>query len=109
MTSDQLDLFEGITHVSTKGLSLDEAFERFHEANPHIYRRLRDLAISARRAGNDRVGIKALFERLRWDYMIASRGDEFKLNNNYHSRYARLLMQREAELDGIFEVRELRS
>jgi hypothetical protein len=36
-------------------------------------------------------------------------GDDFKLNNNYHSRYARLIMEREPGLDGFFETRGLRS
>jgi hypothetical protein len=36
-------------------------------------------------------------------------GEEFKLNNNYTSRYARLLMEREAGLSGLFATRELRA
>lgn len=107
--TDQMELFAEIRPVWTKGLSIDEAFTLFHETNPHIYARLRDLAFQAKQSGARRIGIKALFERLRWDYMIRSRGDEFKLNNNYHSRYARLLMEREPELAGLFELRNLRS
>ena len=31
----------------------------------------------------------------------------FKLNNNYRSRYARLIMEQEADLEGVFQIREL--
>ena len=91
-----------------KQATLDETFEEFHERNPHIYHRLVEYALMVKRAGR-KIGMKALFERLRWDYMIQTRfkGD-YKLNNNYTSRYARLLMEQEPELDGFFETRELR-
>ncbi len=89
--------------------SLDERFEAFHRANPHVYEELRRLALEMRRRGVRRYGIKGLFEVLRWRYALQTRGDEFKLNNSYTSRYARLLMEREPELRGFFEVRELKS
>lgn len=40
---------------------------------------------------------------------MRTHGDEFKLNNNFRSHYARALMQRERELAGFFELRRLRS
>ena len=36
-------------------------------------------------------------------------GSDFKLNDHYHSRYARLVMAKEADLREMFDVRELRS
>jgi hypothetical protein len=56
-----------------------------------------------------RYGIKALFEVLRYEYSVQTQGDEFKLNNSYTSRYARMLMRQHADLDGFFETRELRA
>jgi hypothetical protein len=47
---------------------------------------------------------------LRWQRHIDGLPDEheaFLLNNNYTSRYARLLMELNPELAGIFETREL--
>lgn len=84
-------------------MSIQERFEAFHVANPHVYGSLRDLGIR-------RSGVKFLVERLRWDYMMQTRGmEKFKLSNDFTSRYARLLMQREPALRGFFVTKELRS
>lgn len=88
--------------------SIAEAFERFHQANPHVYEALRLRALRAKRRGF-RPGIGCLFEVLRWSHGLTSQGDEFLLNNNFRSHYARLLMAQEPELDGFFELRKLRS
>ena len=66
-------------------------------------------AREARRAGKTRVGIKALWERMRWDFFVTNRNDDFKLNNDFTSRYARLIAQNEPDLVGMFEVRRLRA
>lgn len=96
-----------IVPTSRKG-GLDESFRRFHEANPHVYDALRLVALHAARRGR-RVGIKAIYERVRWEYQVqtARQEDAYKLNNNYTSRYARLLMENEPELAGFFEIRKL--
>lgn len=88
-----------------EGETLAERFARFHDLNPHVYVALRRLARDLIEAGRSRVGIGMLFEVLRWQRMIATRGDEWLLNNDYRAPYARLLMDREPELAGIFETR----
>lgn len=89
---------------------LDAAFWAFHEKNPRVYAALLRFAREALAAGKHHLGIGALYERARWELWMATSGDEeFKLNNNYRSRYARLLMHQELELRGAFELRELRS
>lgn len=84
-----------------------EAFLRFHAENPLVYEELVKLARRGKRAGVTRIGIKMLFEVLRWQHALDTAGDDFKLNNNYHSYYARLIMRKEPDLFGIFELRKL--
>ena len=85
-------------------------FERFHAANPEVYRLLVKFTRQVRDAGREQYSIDSIFHRLRWHYHIELRTEEpFKLNNNFTSRYARLIMAQEADLDGIFEVRVLRA
>lgn len=87
---------------------IEEAFWQFHAANPHVYDRLVKLARDLHERGRDRIGAKMLFEVLRWHHMsTVGDADGFKLNNNYHALYARLIMHREPDLDGIFELRKL--
>lgn len=80
-------------------------FAEHHAANPQIYDALRRFALEAKRSGRPRIGIKMLYERVRWHTTVETRDDTFKLNNNWHAFYARLLMQQEPELQGFFETR----
>jgi len=86
---------------------LDDAFYDFHEANPHVYRMLVAMARRLKARGIDHYSIRKLWHVMEWEYIFkVSANSDFKLNNNYTSRYARLIMEQEPDLDGFFEVRE---
>ena len=85
----------------------DRRFEEFHRDHPEIYRELMHLVRQARLRGQKKIGIKMLWEVMRWNRLL--RNEKYELNNNYHSRYARLIMQKEPGLAGIFDTRELKS
>ena len=95
------------------GTKTDRDFEEFHEANPVVYLELAKLARQAKQRGLGRVGIRMLWERLRWHFAVEvtpTPGTEpFRLNDHLTSRYARLLMAQEPDLRGLFETREIRS
>lgn len=80
-------------------------FWAYHEANPQVYRELCRFARQALAAGRRRLSINLLFERLRWFTEIEAHGDPFKVNNTFRAWYARLLMQQEPDLAGVFETR----
>ncbi|MGI0148620.1 MAG: hypothetical protein ACREDF_03695 [Thermoplasmata archaeon] len=88
---------------------IQRAFEEFHALNPHVYDTL--VRLARRYAEKHRkAGIGHLWEVMRWQMFVETTGDEeFRLNNNWKSRYARLIMAREPDLDGLFEIRELRA
>lgn len=102
---DQLALV--LSPAAARESRIDRAFAEFHRSNPHVYQRLAEMARQLVARGHKRIGIGMLFEVLRWQSAIETTGDEFRLNNNYRSRYARLLMDREPDLAGVFELREL--
>lgn len=83
--------------------SCQSRFERFHKANPAVYRALRDMALWALRHGK-RVGFRMLWEQLRWSG-LKTNDEPYRLNNNYVPYYTRLLMESEPELDGYFQTR----
>lgn len=97
--------------VPAEGSTYQERFEDFHRHNPWVYHALVALARGLQQRGHRRVGIKMLFEVLRWQYAMSTvdPSSEFKLNNNYHSRYARLILAQEPDLADIFELRELKA
>lgn len=87
---------------------IDADFQEFHRKNPEVYDQLVKLATSAQERGA-RFGIKCLWEVMRWHFWIETDTRDFKLNNSYTSRYARLIMQQEPQLEGFFNTRVLRS
>ena len=87
----------------------DVAFWTFHRKHPEVYDALARLARQGVRAGKTKLGIGMLYEVVRWERIIArlpARDEQWKLNNNYRSRYARLIME-EPGLAGIFDVRRI--
>ncbi len=87
----------------------DCRFQEFHNANPRVYVELVKLARMLQGKGREHYGIGALFEVVRFHRAIQTTDALFKLNNNYRSRYARLIMGQEIDLDGFFETRELKT
>lgn len=111
LEAQALDVVGSAPTAAEREASIQERFAAFHAAHPEVYDELAALARKARRAGRDRLGIGMLWEVLRWERTLRGVEDPsgFKLNDHYRSRYARLLMDREPDLAGLFETRELRS
>lgn len=89
--------------------TLQERFEAFAKANPHVYVELRRRALTLARRGVKRVGVKALVESMRYDAAVSRGDDGYALNNSLTSRFARMLVDSEPELAGLIELRELKS
>lgn len=90
--------------------SIRARFLRFHLTNPAVYDELVAMARELRSTGHRRFGIRMLWETLRWRRMIRTTDPSgYKLNDHYPPHYARLIMDREPDLEGIFDVRELRA
>lgn len=91
-------------------MTIQERFELFHTNNPHVYRLLRRFALEAKARGRVCFGARQVYERARWFASFETDSDDqFKLNDNYISRYARKLMEDESELEGFFRTRRLRA
>lgn len=90
---------------------LELAFWSFHKEHPEVYRLLVQFALEWRevRGKDAQLGMKALFERVRWERHLDKKDDEgLKLNNNYTAFYARLLMESDSRLKGLFQLRRQR-
>jgi hypothetical protein len=100
---DDLETFE----ESSTLLTIRERFEAFDNANPRVYEELERMAATVWALGRRRIGIKTLFETLRWRYWMTTddSSSHFRLNNNYTPYYARLLIDRHPEWDGLFALR----
>ena len=87
--------------------SMQARFEAFSAAHPEVLEHLRRLTAEWVAAGKGRFGIRMAWEVMRWQMSLGSTDPgEYRLNNNYTSRYARILA---AEFPGVFELREVRA
>lgn len=89
-------------------LTIAERYALFHEANPHVYRALEILATQWLWR-NRRVGVKALFEQLRWQSGITTDARPYVLDNNFTAHYARALLAAHPEWEGRIVTRALRT
>ena len=90
--------------------TIQQRFEEFHKANPHVYQELVALCREAVSNGKDKLGVRMVWEVARWNLIVKTQqNSDFKLNDHYHSRYARLIMDQEQDLRGIFELRSLKA
>jgi hypothetical protein len=84
---------------------LGTRFETFHAAHPAVYRELVRLARREVKRGR-RPGIGMIWEVMRWRVAGPRR---LRLNNDWRSRYARLIQASEPDLAGVFRTRKLRA
>ena len=91
----------------------DNQFWRFHYTNPHVYELFKKYAYEVMRSGHRHYGTNAIINRMRWHMDIetldSNGNDNFKINNNYASRYSRLLALNEPMFRGFFRNRKLKT
>lgn len=102
--SDQATLFDQETEA-------DKKFAEFHGKNPQVYTTLVKLAREWKARRHNKLSIELLVNVFRWNMYMQTNdpNSDFKINNNYKSRYARKIMLENADLEGIFNIRELKS
>lgn len=101
----QLEIWSDLAEIFGEPEKLRK-FRVFHENNPHVFMKLRALALDLKQRGLEKYSIKGLYEVVRWQYAFEYGKDEqYRLNNNYTAYYARLLMEAEPDLKGFFSLR----
>lgn len=86
-----------------------ERFAAWIGANPKVLEVFIEYSLREKAKGRTKIGGKRIVEVMRWDTRLPTTGDGFKINNNWVSRLVRLAIATCPELDGLFELRELRS
>jgi hypothetical protein len=99
-------LAQNQTPDTTADMGLKDQWRAFHAANPHVYRAIVSVTRELKQQGWRRAGMKQIFEHLRWRYAMSTRGEQWKLNNNYTAYYARQVMRLEPDLAGFFNIRD---
>ncbi len=80
---------------------------RFHKENPEVWKLFVHFTFQLINAGRKNGGAKAVWERLRWETSVnPDRADEFKLNNNFTTYYARSFQAVYPQHEDFFRYRE---
>jgi hypothetical protein len=84
--------------------TFERDFRKHLKAKPEVLKKLIEQARVEKARGARKVSIRKIWEEVR------QRNPQFGgLNDHFHSRYSRLIMEREADLNGFFYTRRLRS
>lgn len=116
-----------MTYAESTGQSIQQSFEDYHAKYPEVYEHFIRLAFKAIRSGKDKISAKMIINVIRWEIFIKTKNaplkdspptlfeqgnpdkKEFKINDAYQSRYARLFIKDFPQHADKFEVRSLRS
>ena len=100
LIDEKPSLFSGIErHIVVQ-------FKSWVQMNEHVLQAFEKYAIDLKRRGNrENYSINCIIQRLRWDELLRSEGEKWKLNNNYCPVIARILMALNAELRNMFQLR----
>jgi len=87
----------------------NEKFMAFHEANPHVYQKFKELAFEAINAGRKNFSIDMIWGAMRWYSSIQTTDETYRLNNNYRASYGRLFVKEFPEHKDFFRFRDSKS
>ena len=91
-----------------RSVSIQAAFLRFHAAHPEVFSKFREYAEELYQRGHRRYSADMILGRIRWHFQIEKGDRDWKVNDHFTSRYARLLMSTYGKFAGFFELRRLR-
>lgn len=80
----------------------------WHKANPHVYAAFERFTFEAIRKGHKQFSAWLIVNRIRWETMVETTGNDFKISNDFIAYYARLFMAYHPEHEGIFKTKQLR-
>jgi hypothetical protein len=92
--------------------AIQDRFERFHSDNPEVYDHFCQIVREARNKGFTNWSARAIFHVMRWEDrgpVTGDAGEDYLLNNDYSSRYARRWQTYHPDISGFFETRKLRT
>lgn len=84
-------------------------FDAWLAANPHVWELFALYSNEAIRAGHEHYSADAIVHRIRWHVSVETRGDEFKINNNYVAFLARMFADCFPQHAGFFRMRTQRA
>lgn len=88
--------------------AIQRDFDQFHADHPEVFSKFHEYAEELWQRGYRRYSADAILHRIRWHFHIERGNRDWKLNDHFTSRYARLLASTYGKFAGFFEMRRLR-
>lgn len=85
--------------------SIMARYQAWDAANPTFYDRFKEYTLELINAGVTNFGVRLVWERLRWDSLLSTTGDEYKMNDHFHTIYARRFMDDHPQFGQLFRLR----
>ena len=100
------------TFEELNGLTIQEAFDKFHQSNPDVYEMIKGQAFKAIRIGRTKISIKAIVNWIRWNIYVDVNHNPstgYRINDAYISLYARKFVKDYPAYEDYIEMRKLRA
>lgn len=94
--------------LNTADHDLVTRFSEYHRQNPNVYEEFVRRAMDMRNAGRRKYSQWTIIQAIRWDHDLRTRGDVFKINNDFIALYARLMIHDHPEFANFFELRAMK-
>jgi hypothetical protein len=83
-------------------------FKQFDDDNPIVWFYFAFFTDEAIRHGVKKLGGQLIIERVRWEVFIITKGDEFKINNDFTAFYVRKWLCTHQNQLEFFDIRRIR-
>lgn len=83
-------------------------FKEYHEKNPHVWEEFKRLAFQMKATGRNKYSAKVIYNVMRWNSDIKATGEVFKMPDQYHAMYSRMLAHKHPEFLEFFNFRSVR-
>jgi hypothetical protein len=91
------------------GKTIRQGFNEFHEENPQVYKSFEEQALKAIEKGRKKLSAKLIINWIRWNEVLRTSDENFKINDAYQAYYARHFIKLHPEHSEIFNLRKLRN
>tara|TARA_B100000212_G_scaffold151870_2_gene114348 strand:+ start:3736 stop:4038 length:303 start_codon:yes stop_codon:yes gene_type:complete len=96
------------TQLQDKKPTLFERWGEWHRINPHVYDMFERFTFDLIRAGVEQSSAWLIVNRMRWETALKTKGEKFRISNDYIALYARFFMIQNPEYQGFFKTKELK-
>lgn len=83
-------------------------FIEFHEKNPVVYKKFVAYTKKIIQRGFERYSAWTIINVIRWEQDLETKGNSFRINNDFIALYARMLVNKNAWFKGFFNLREMK-